>query len=140
MERRAFVTGIAAVLVAPLAAEAQPASGAAPQRGGRLPRVGYLGSGHPSDRSSPLFSHLFDSFADRLREVGYVDGQTVTVEWKFAEERYERLPDSAAELVRVGVNAIFTPSDHSAVVARDATRQSQSYSTGPMIRWRVGSL
>jgi len=57
MNRRAFVTGLGAVLAAPLVAGAQPTSGAALQRGGRLPRVGYLGSGNPSDRSSPLFSH-----------------------------------------------------------------------------------
>jgi hypothetical protein len=81
MDRRAFLAGSAALLAAPLAAEAQqPGSGSTPRPGGRLPRVGYLGSGYPADRSSRLFSYLFEAFADGLREGGYVDGQTVIVE------------------------------------------------------------
>src|SRR5205823_7161383 len=90
--------------------------------GGKLPRVGYLGSGHSSDRSSPRFSYLFDAFADGLRDVGYVDGQTVTIDWRWAEQRYERLPDLAADLVRLGVTAIFAATDHAANAARRATQ------------------
>ena len=122
MNRRDFVTGLAAVLAAPLAAEAQPASGAASKLAGKLPRIGYLGSGHPSDRSDPRFSYLFEAFADGLRDVGHVDGQTVAIEWRFAEERYERMPDLAAELVRVGVNVIFAPSEQTAVAAKQTTQ------------------
>ncbi len=121
MNRRRFIAGAVALFTVPLAAEAQRVGGGPPGAGGTLPRVGYLGSGHPSDRSSPLFSHLFDAFANGLRELNYVDGQTVTIEWRFAEEQYERLPHLAGELVRLGVNVIFTPSDHSAIVARQAT-------------------
>ena len=121
MNRRRFVTGLGAVLAAPLGAEAQQAAPDASRRG-RLPRVGYLGSGHPSDRTSPRFSYLFDSFASGLRELGYVDGQTVIIEWKFAEQRYERLPELASELVRLGVDAIFATADQTAAAAKQATK------------------
>jgi hypothetical protein len=123
MDRRAFISGITGgLLAAPLAVEAQQTgSGSTPRRGGRLPRVGYLGSGHPADRSSRLFSYLFEAFADGLREGGYVDGQTVIVEYRFAEGRFERLPALAGELVRLGVDVIFAPADHTAVAARQAT-------------------
>jgi putative tryptophan/tyrosine transport system substrate-binding protein len=123
MDRRRFLlTSLAGALAAPLAAGAQPRTSGAPVARGRLPRVGYLGSGHPSDRSSPRFSDIFDSFADGLRELGYVDGQTVTIEWRFAEQRYERVSQMAAELVRLGVDVIFTPSDHAAAAAKQATQ------------------
>jgi ABC transporter substrate binding protein len=120
MKRREFVAGFGVILAAPLAAEGQSPPPPRPDK--TRPLVGYLGSGHPSDRTSPLFSYLFQSFAKGLRDVGYVDGETVTIEWRFAEEKYERLPGLAAELVRRGVNVIFAPSDHTAVAARQATR------------------
>src|SRR5262249_25550525 len=103
-------------------AEAQAVSGAASQLGGKLPRVGYLGSGHPSHRSDPRFSYLPEAFAAGLRELGYVEGQTVAIEWRWAEERYERLPDLARELVRFGVDVIFATTDHAATAAQQATR------------------
>jgi len=120
MNRRAFVTGFGAVLAAPGAAEAQQTPRDLSGRG-RLPRVGYLGSGHPSDRTSPRFSYLFDSFASGLRELGYVEGQAMTIEWKFAEQRYERLPELASELVRLGVDIIFATADQTAAAAKQAT-------------------
>jgi ABC-type uncharacterized transport system substrate-binding protein len=86
------------------------------------PVVGYLGSAHPSDRSSPRFSYLFESFADGLRERGYIDGQMVSIEWRLAEERYERMPRLAADLTRPGVNVIFAPSHHIALAVRQATQ------------------
>jgi putative ABC transport system substrate-binding protein len=84
--------------------------------------VGYLGSGYPSDRSSPLYSHLFEALEDGLREEGYVDGQTVTIEYRFAEGRYERFPDLATDLVRLDVDVIFASTERSAVSARQATQ------------------
>ena len=122
MDRRAFVTGLGAVLATPLAAETQPVRGAASQPGGKLPQVGYVGSGHPSDRSDPRFSYLAEAFAAGLRELGYVEGQTVAIEWRWAEERYERLPDLARELVRLGVDVIFATTDHAATAVTQATR------------------
>jgi putative ABC transport system substrate-binding protein len=123
MDRRTFLGTISAVVFSvPLAAEAQTATDVERRRSGKLPVIGYLGSGYPSDRSSSRFAYLFHSFADGLRQLGYVDGQTVEIEWRWAEEQYERLPDLAADLVRLGVDVIFTPFDHSAVAARRATQ------------------
>jgi ABC-type uncharacterized transport system substrate-binding protein len=118
MKRRAFLTGTVAGLAAARLAEAQRPGADATQR---VPRVGYLGSGHPSDRSSPRFMHLFEAFAQGLREAGYVDRQNVMMIWKFAEQRYERLPELAAELVRADVAVIFATTDHAATAARQAT-------------------
>src|SRR5215469_1516589 len=106
MNRRAFVTGLGAVLAAPLAAEAQRPGGSTQRPGGKLPRVGYLAAGPSLDRFSP---YLIEAFREGLRESGYVEGQSVTIEFKFAEQRYERLPELAAELVRLGVDVIFAP-------------------------------
>ncbi len=65
IDRRSFLAVTAGgLLAAPLAAEARPGSGSTPRPGGRLPRVGYLGAGYPADRSSRLFSYLFEAFAD----------------------------------------------------------------------------
>src|SRR5262249_4953199 len=122
MDRRAFLGTIGAgVLALPLAVEAQQATDVDRRRNAKLPVIGYLGSGYPSDRSSSRFAYIFEAFADGLRQLGYVDGQTVKTEWRWAEEQYGRLPDLAADLVRLGVDVIFTPSDHSAVAARQAT-------------------
>jgi putative ABC transport system substrate-binding protein len=122
MNRRTFVTGLGAVLAAPPAAEAQSPRSSEGRVGGKLPRVGYLGSGHPTDRSDPRVSHIFDAFAAGLRELGYVEGQTVAIEWRWAQERYDRLPDLARELVRLGVDVIFATTDHAAAAARQATQ------------------
>ena len=75
---------------AALVAEAQPAK--------KVPKIGYLDSG--SLPGSPPVA----VFRDGLRELGYVEGQNVTVEYRWAEGRYERLPDLAAELVRLEVD------------------------------------
>jgi putative ABC transport system substrate-binding protein len=118
MKRRSFLASLGVMLAAPLGAETQSPS---PRSDRTLPVVGYLGNGHPSDRRSPHFAYLFEAFTEGLREVGYVDGETVTIEWRFAEERYERLAELAAELVRLGVNVIYAPSDHSTVAVSQAT-------------------
>src|SRR5215470_17265124 len=81
MNRRAFVTGLGAVLAAPLAAEAQRPGGSTQRPGGKLPRVGYLAAGPSLDRfGSPC---LIEAFREGLRESGYVEGQSVTIEFKF---------------------------------------------------------
>ena len=119
ISRRGFLAGSVTLLAPSLAAEVQPRNANAPAR---LPRVGYLGSGHPSDRSSRRFAHLFRAFTNGLRDVGYVEGETVTVEYRFVEERYERFADLARELVRLGVDVIFAPSDRAAAAAKQVTQ------------------
>jgi hypothetical protein len=82
-------------LLAPLAAEAQQA--------GKVPQIGYLAV---LPRSAPLFQQNRQAFLEGMREHGYTEGQTIAIEWRFAEGRPERLPDLADELVRLKVNLI----------------------------------
>ncbi len=79
------------LLAAPLAAAQQPA---------RVRRIGYLGFA-PS-----MSPHLVEAFRRGLRDLGYVEGQNVVIEFRSAEGRLERLPDLAAELVRLKVDLI----------------------------------
>jgi ABC-type uncharacterized transport system substrate-binding protein len=108
MNRRAFVTGVGAVLAAPLAVEAQRA--AEPRR------IGYL-----SSNSASLTQHLVDAFRQGLRELGYVDGQNIRIEYRFAEGKFEPLPALAAELVELHVDVIVAAPSHAALAAKAAT-------------------
>jgi ABC-type uncharacterized transport system substrate-binding protein len=104
MDRRAFLAGAAALLAAPLGAEAQQA--------GNVPRVGFL-----ANTRSPGT----EAFQKGLRELGYVEGQNIIVEWRLAEGRLERLPELAAELVRLKVEVIVAPAPPYVQAARQAT-------------------
>ncbi|MEK7387115.1 MAG: ABC transporter substrate-binding protein [candidate division NC10 bacterium] len=96
MDRRAFIWGVMALLGGPFAAQAQPA--------GRVPRVGFLCA-----RAGPS-SHTV-AFLHGLRELGYVEGKDILIEWRFAPEgRRDPFPDLAAELVRLKVNLIVVAS------------------------------
>ena len=114
------------LLATPLAARAQQPSGRAQQPSGRLPRVGWLGAG-PGRAGT---EHLTEAFREGLREIGYVEGHNVTIEYRFAEQRPERLPDLAAELVRLGVDVIFAGGDLPADGAKQATQTIPIVFTG----------
>jgi putative tryptophan/tyrosine transport system substrate-binding protein len=94
-----------ALLAAPLAAVAQPA--------GRVHRIGVLGT---SDGPG------WQWFRDGLQSLGYLEGRTIAVEWRWAGEDARRFPDLAADLVRQQVDLIVTGSDPAPAAARDATR------------------
>jgi len=97
MKRRTFLAGTGAVLLAaPLAAEAQQA--------GRHPRIGWLVFGSPFTETSP---DLEAAVLRGLRERGYVDGRTITIEYRYAQGRKERLPELAADLVRLKVEVLL---------------------------------
>ena len=97
-----------ALLAAPLgAADAQQA---------KVHRIGYLASANP--RSSSPF---FQAFEQRLRELGYVEGQNLAIDFRNAEGKLDRLPDLAAELVRLKANVIVTASDQATRAAVEAT-------------------
>src|SRR5947209_17107675 len=98
MRRRDFITGIAGSAAAwPLAASAQQT--------GKVWRIGFL-----SGTSRSAVSGLYDAFVQGMREHGYVDGKDYAIEWRSAEENYERIPEIAAEFVRLKVDVIVTAS------------------------------
>jgi len=93
MDRRAFVRSVAGGLFAvPLAARAQQPA---------IPVIGYL-----NGASAAEFPHLLAGFRKGLSETGYTEGRNVTVEYRYAEGRYDRLPALAADLVNRRVSAI----------------------------------
>jgi putative ABC transport system substrate-binding protein len=99
-----------ALLAAPLVARAQQTT--------KVSRVGYLSM---LSRSDSTYEPLRDAFQQGLRERGYIEGQTIAFEWRFADGRLERLPQLAAELVRLKVDLIFTETTPAARAAQQAT-------------------
>jgi len=109
MERRAFIGTLAGGLVAaPLVAKAQQA--------GKVYRIGYLSAS--SGTSNP---RILEAFRQGLRELGWVEGQNIVIEYRWAEGRFDRLPDLAAELVRLKVDVVVASATPAAVAAKNAT-------------------
>ena len=73
------------------------------QRATSIPRIGFLS---PSSLSEPRTPRFLEAFRQSLRELGYVEGQNIAIEFRWAEGKYERLPGLAAELVRLRVDVI----------------------------------
>ena len=107
MNRRAFFTGLGAVLAAPLGAQAQQA--------GKVYRIGYLSSGTVTG------SWSVETFRGVLRELGWIEGQNLVIEYRFAETRYDRLPGLVAELVHLKVDVIVAVAAPAIRAAKDAT-------------------
>src|SRR6266480_2114362 len=106
MDRRTFlfVCSLGA-LSAPLAAEAQPT--------GKVYRIGY--------GSATVSQPFVEAFREGLRELGLVEGQNIVIDYRFAEGKYDRLPDLAAELVRLRVDVIMAGPTPPAMAAKKAT-------------------
>ena len=116
------------VLVAQLAAEAQTA--------GNVARIGILRLGSPPDPFVEAFRHA-------LRELGYVEGRNIAIEYRWAEGRGERLPGLAADLVRLKVDVILTSGTASVLAAKQATTEIpivMSSISDPVRRGIVASL
>jgi len=107
------------LFAAPLVAEGQQA--------GKVPRIGWLGG--PTRESAEPFVQAFQR---GLKDLGWVEGQNIVIEWRFAGGRAERLPDLAAELVRLQVDLIVVPSTPTALAAKNATK------TIPLVTVGVG--
>ena len=90
--------------LAPLAAEAQST--------GKFSRIGFLFYGSPGPSAE------LDAFRQGLRELGYIEGQNVTIEYRFASGQIGRLPELATELARLKVDVIVTPSTPAAMAAK----------------------
>jgi putative tryptophan/tyrosine transport system substrate-binding protein len=130
MDRRAFLCGLTfGTLTAPLVAEAQQTR--------NTPRIGMLLAGGPSPNSPTL-----EAFRQGLRELGYVEGQNIRLEPRYAGGRVERFADLAAELVRLKVDVIVAsgPMIQAAVKATDAIPIVMSAASDPIAQGYVVSL
>jgi putative tryptophan/tyrosine transport system substrate-binding protein len=107
VNRRTFVTGLGAVLAAPLVAPAQQAGKA---------RIAYLSGNLRSDTQDAI-----DAFRARLRELGYVEGQNLLIEYRYGDGKYEGLTQLAADLVGLKVDVIFAYGTPAARAAKKAT-------------------
>jgi putative ABC transport system substrate-binding protein len=121
------------ILLAPFAAGAQ--------QPGKMPRIGWLSLVRAD---TPRSQYAREVIRQGLREFGWVEGQNITIEWRFAEERAERLPALAAELVRLGVDVLVTSSADQAILAlRHATSTIpiiMAVSVAPVEMGHVASL
>jgi len=86
------------------------------QQAGKLPRIGILYAGSPSTQAARI-----ESFRQGLRELGYVEGKNIIIEYRHAEGKYDRLPALAAELVRLKVDIIITGGEPATRAAKEAT-------------------
>ena len=87
---------------------------------GKLWRIGYLGAGAPPTKTRPDAN--IDAFLLGLRELGYVEGKNLSIEWRFAQGAYERLPAMAAELVAMRPDLIVTYGTAAAQALHTATQ------------------
>ena len=108
MNRRTFIAGLGSAAVWPVVGRAQQAT---------MPVIGYLTAG-----SESAVQPLTSAFRRGLEELGYLEGQNVRILYRWAEARYERLPELATDLVRLGSSVIVaTGGNVSALAAKSAT-------------------
>src|SRR6266404_813121 len=87
------------------------------QQQAKLPKIGWLDSG-PSVRGT----RLGELFLRRLNELGYVEGKNITIEYRSADDKLDRLPALVGELVRLNVDALVTSTTPGAIAAKNATK------------------
>jgi putative ABC transport system substrate-binding protein len=108
ISRRQLVIALGAgALVAPFGSFAQRPAG---------PRIGFLGASSASD-----YSNEITALRAGLRDLGYLEGKNIALEYRWAESKYDRLPELAAELVYLNVDVLVTDSSTATIAARRAT-------------------
>jgi putative ABC transport system substrate-binding protein len=108
VRRRELITLLGSAAAWPLAARAQQAA--------KLPIIGLLGSGALTNQRAWV-----DAFVQRLRELGWIEGRTITIEYRWAEGRPERFAEIAAEFVRLKVDLILALGTEATLAAKKAT-------------------
>ena len=112
MDRRTFISTVGAgILIAPV--------GGAAQQSGKVPRIGFLSPSSPSD---PRTQRFREAFRQGLLALGWVEGQNIAIEYRWAEERTERLADLASELVSLKVDVIVAATTPAIQPMKQATR------------------
>ena len=104
-----FIVVAVMLLTMPIIAEAQQPK--------KVPRIGFLGAA-----SASVLANRLEGFRIGLRELGYVEGKNIIIEWRYAEGKFDRLPALVDELLRMKVDVIVTTSSISARAARKATK------------------
>jgi putative tryptophan/tyrosine transport system substrate-binding protein len=107
VRRRAFISLLGGAAVWPLAARAQNSN--------KIVRIGLLTTANPRSTS------FIQAFEQRLRDLGYIEGQNMVVDFRNAEGQVDRLPDLAADLVRLGADVIVTATDPATRAVQKAT-------------------
>jgi putative ABC transport system substrate-binding protein len=130
MPRRTFAFGVGALFLTTfhLAQAQQPT---------KMARIGYLNPGDPVSRT-----YRTEAFRQGLRELGYVEGKNIIIEYRFAEARPERLPELARELVALNVDIIFAGGGPATEAAKNATQMIPivTSSQDPVLQGLVASL
>jgi putative ABC transport system substrate-binding protein len=108
MKRREFILALGGAAALPFAARAQPAA---------IPVIGFLNGASPGG-----YQHYVAAFRDSLKEGGFIEGQNVGIEFRWAEGHYERLPELAADLVRRQVAVLAATSTPANLVGKAATQ------------------
>ena len=118
MKRRTFIAGLGGAAAWPVVAWAQQPA---------IPVIGYLSTITPEADAG-----LLNAFRQALRETGFVEGQNVAIEYRWAENQYDRLSQLVADLARHRVNVMVAPDDPAALAAKRAS------TTIPIVFWAGG--
>jgi putative tryptophan/tyrosine transport system substrate-binding protein len=100
------------------------------QQTGKVFRIGFLDASTASGMAV-----LIDAFRQEMSKLGWIEGRNITIEYRFAEQKLERLPELAAELVRLKVDLIVVVSTPPALGAKSATTTIPIVMTNAGIRW-----
>ena len=111
MNGKMFIWILSTVLLATFfSAEAQ-------QQSKKIPRIGYLGAA-----SASADAPRAEAFRQGLRDLGYIEGRNIIIDYRYEERAFERLPNMAAELVSLKIDVFVTVTTNAALAAKNATR------------------